>query len=315
MLEGLFLFMDHSSPDSFGKINGFRGQSNNANTLIWEPLFYQMDNNKIIKICISDHKHSASLTYQKDENYLPSNATGISEDILAQFRTVTKATYSLRFTYNEKEYHEEGHYSLNGASVLRDITTSLPGNEIRIMAPTQFINSGLIRATDEVLNGIGKLELSGEKDSIIQVLKELDPSIEDILTVSLQGFTQLYIRVNGKLIPLQFAGDGVAKLLNVCLAIMDKKNGLVLVDEIETGFHYSMYGKLWKIIDRISKKANCQIIATTHSYELIAAACNDIDIPEDFTYYRMDRRHDNVSMYRYSLPMLNDALKSELEVR
>ena len=184
-----------------------------------------------------------------------------------------------------------------------------------MMIPTQYINAALARMTDNVLDGIGKLELNGKKEAIVNILQELDASIEDVLTLSLQGVTQLYIRVKGKLIPLQYAGDGVMKLLNICLAIMERKDGLLLIDEVETGFHYSMYQKLWNIIDRISAENNCQIIATTHSYELLSSACESIHTPDDFVYYRLGRNKEKVTVHRYNHSMLQDALKAELEVR
>ena len=325
LLEALFLFMDHSAPDSFMKINGFRGQNVINPSSIWEPLFNKLDTDKSIKISISyDNNHDSILTYSKDNDYLPYKADGLSEDLLAQFRTATKSSYSLLFNFQDTistskkssfYYSEKGHFSLNGASVLREIKTNQPGNEIRLMMPTQFINSTLIRMPDNVLNGIGKLELSGKKNSIISVLQELDPSIEDILTLSLDGLIQLYIRVNGQLIPLQYAGDGVMKLLGICLGILERKNGLLLIDELETGFHYSMYGKLWKVIDRISAESNCQIIASTHSYELILSACEYIDNPQDFVYYRMGRANHETTLYRYDHSSLNEAIKAEMEVR
>ncbi len=316
ILEGLFLLMDHIAPDSFLKLSNFRNQIVNGIASIWEPLFFQMDNGKLIKLGIrNDNDVDALLTYQKDDNYLPVNVNGISDDVLARFRTMTKANYALLFNYLEDEYREEGHYSYSGDSFLREIKTNLPGNEIRTMISTRYINAALARANDYVLDGIGKLEIEGKKDSIVMILQELDPSIEDILTLSLQGIAQLYIRVRGKLIPLQYAGDGVMKLLSICLAIIEKKDGLLLIDEIETGFHYSMYERLWKIIDRISAENHCQIIATTHSYELISAACESIQTPDDFGYYRLDRSEGKAKVFRYSHSMLCDALKAEMEVR
>ena len=47
----------------------------------------------------------------------------------------------------------------------------------------------------------------------------------DILTLSIQGVPQLYLRMAGKHIPVQYAGDGVLKLLQVCIAAMEIKNG------------------------------------------------------------------------------------------
>lgn len=322
LLESLFLFMDHSAPDSFMKLNSFRGHNLISSSSVWEPLFNKLDTDKKIRINIDFGNHESQLTYSKDNDYLPYNVSGLSEDILAQFRTSTKSSYSIMSQFVDVEksntsqpYTEKCHFSLNGTGVLREITTNLPGNEIRLMIPTQFINSVLIRVPENVLNGIGKLELSGKKDSVISVLQELDSSIEDILTLSVDGIIQLYVRAKGQLIPLQYAGDGVMKLLSICLAIFERKNGLLLIDELETGFHYSMYGKLWKIIDKISAESNCQIMATTHSYELILSASEHIANPEDFVYYRMGRIKEDISLFRYDHSSLKNALQSEMEVR
>ena len=315
VLEALFLLMDHTTIDSFAKLGGFRGSLINGGVSLWEPLFYQMDVDRRIKICVSEGATTACLTYEKDENYLPYNTPGMSEDMLAQFRSATKSTYSLLFKYMVDDYNEEGHFSLNGINIMRDMKTNLLGNEIRAMRATQFLNATIARVSDSVLNGIGKLELSGKKSIIIAILKELDPRIEDILTLSLQGITQLYLRIAGKLIPLQYAGDGVMKLLNICLAVLERKNGLVLIDEIESGFHYSMYKKLWRIIDKISKESNCQVIATTHSYELIQAVQESPMEIDDFSYYRMEQGNHDTSVFRYSYGMLDSALVAEMEVR
>jgi AAA15 family ATPase/GTPase len=160
------------------------------------------------------------------------------------------------------------------------------------------------------------LELQDKKSVIIKVLQELDPDITDILTLSIEGMTQLYLRVKGQLIPLQFAGDGVAKILNICLAIMEKKNGLVLIDELETGFHFSMYSKIWKMIDRLSQESNCQVIATTHSYENIIGAMEGLkDYPEDFSFYRLGYDKNGLKSFRFSYDLLKSALRSDMEVR
>lgn len=75
-----------------------------------------------------------------------------------------------------------------------------------------------------------------------------------------------------KLLPLKLAGDGICKLLFILLAIIANPNSIILIDEIETGFHYSKYPKLWEVIANPARDYNCQIIATTHSYECIDGA-------------------------------------------
>ena len=315
LLEALFLMMDHTSNDSFMKINGFRGSSISGIQTLWESLFYAMDTDRKITIKVVDSDSTLSLVYKKDRDYIPVEGKGVPDEILAQFRTATKNAYSLLFLFDKNEYHEEGHFSMNGISSMRQISTCLVGNEIMTLKPTQYINSAFARMTDNVLDGIGKLELNGEKDLIIRILKELDPSVDDILTLAINGLTQLYLRKEGKLIPLQYAGDGIMKLLNICLAIIERKNGLLLIDEVETGLHYSMYKKLWSIIDKLSEDSKCQIVATTHSYELISAVKDGIERTSDFSYFRIGQRKNGIGSFRYSYEMLTDALSSEMEVR
>ena len=323
ILEALFLMMDHAAVNSFGLLSSFRNSPVTGTATLWGPLFPDLDTDRIIRISIVDESKWSQIVYKKDTTYLPQNVNGVSEDTLVQFRMALKNNYALSYEYDEKElegstyaYHELGHFSLNSVgSITRDITSDLPGNELKAPIPTLFLNSSLSRSTDNILNIIGRYELEGKKDEVIDIIKELDSSIEDIVTVSYQGITQLYLKTSGKLIPLQYAGDGTVKLLNICLAIQEMKNGLVLIDELDTGFHYSMYGKLWSIIEKTSSKSNCQVIATTHSYELISAVSSHFSDRNVFSYYRMGHSNDNVAMFRYDFELLDHALASDMEVR
>ena len=58
------------------------------------------------------------------------------------------------------------------------------------------------------------------------------------------------------------------------------KGKLLLIDEIDSGIHFSRFKKFWEIIIAISMKDNTQIIATTHNLECInyfASALNDTE--------------------------------------
>lgn len=314
LLEALFLFMGHTLNDSFTKLGVLRGTLANGVGL-WEPLFFQMNSLNSIQIALTEDGKESKLVYERDDNYLPNNVAGISEEILAQFRSSTKDAYSLSFLFQQGDYSEEGHFSISSGSILREMKTSLPGNEVLKTKHTIFINDTYARNLDVLLTGLGLLELSDEKALLIKYIQEMDPSIEDIITLSLSGIPQLYIRTGGRMIPLQYAGDGIMKLISICLAIMEQKNGLVLIDEMENGFHYSMYGKLWAMIDRISEKSNCQVIATTHSYELIASAFGNIKDTDNFSYYRLGRKENDITTYRYDYSMLDKAIEAEMEVR
>ena len=97
---------------------------------------------------------------------------------------------------------------------------------------------------------------------------------------------------------------------------MDARDGILLVDEIDAGFHYSMYEDLWRIVSDVSRECNCQVIATTQSYESISGAVEGLKTcPKDFSYYRLGYGKEGLKSYRYSYDLLKSALRSGMEVR
>ena len=315
LLEALFLYMDHTSTDSFAKLNGFRSVVGAGVSGLWEPLFFNRQTDKTLRIQVADDGVTGELSYRRDGDYLPEKLPGLSDGVIAQFRMVTRAAYSLAFSFREGDYEETGHFSLNGTSVIRDIQTSLSGNEIKQQRQTQYESDRFYRVPETLTGSVGSIELSGRKNELLDVLRLMEPELEDVFTIVANGVAQLYARISGEMIPLQYAGDGFLKLLAVSLAMMERQGGLVLVDELETGLHYSILEKFWRVIDRISERTDCQVIATTHSYELIKAACSGIEHTKDFAYYRLGVKQDGILAHRFDFSMLEKAVDSELEIR
>jgi AAA15 family ATPase/GTPase len=112
-------------------------------------------------------------------------------------------------------------------------------------------------------------------------------------------------------------GEGVAKLLSIILAIANAKDGIVLIDEFENGLHYSVMQKIWEGVGRAAREFNCQVIATTHSYECLEAAYNGLpsNMQKDFTYLRLDRIDSQTKAKVFDYDMLKIAINANLEVR
>lgn len=127
---------------------------------------------------------------------------------------------------------------------------------------------------------------------------------------------RLYVKLkNNNMSPIEFMGDGIRKLLHLYLAIKVKEYDIVLIDEIENGLHYSMYEVLWKYIYKLAKDRNCQIIATTHSYENIVAFKSVLNNNDDISYFRLGKSEDKIKAYRFSAEMFGEAISSNMEVR
>ena len=119
-------------------------------------------------------------------------------------------------------------------------------------------------------------------------------------------------------IPMAFLGGGMSRLLSIILAIATAKNGIVLIDEVDAGIHYSHMPKVWEGISRAAREFNCQIFASTHSYECLQAAYNGIaqaDMAREFRYIRLERDKQETVAKTYTHDLLGAALSRGWEIR
>lgn len=318
VLEGIFLLVDHVAGESFAKINTFRGNPYFSNAaVLWEPLFYGMDAKTPIKISSVCKGNKISLVYNRDESFIPSDPK-VPPETLNPFAVVAQSTYTLHFSFQYGKYSEDGHFALSQNGTYRNIKTSNSGNIIKDNLRAQFINSMLSVTDSSVVTWFATMELSDTKHHVVDALKVIEPYLTDIVSIAPNGVMQLYGKVNGKILPLKLSGDGINRLLYIVLAIIGNPNSIILIDEIETGFHYSLHGKVWETIAQTAKKNNCQVIATTHSNECLRGAVEGIKAAkaeDDFCYYRIDKTCEQHQTHQFSCDLLAQALSSDMEVR
>src|SRR5258708_23542013 len=70
-------------------------------------------------------------------------------------------------------------------------------------------------------------------------------------------------------LPLRSLGDGMQRILGIALALVNTTDGILLIDEIENGIHYSVQSELWQLIFQLARRLNVQAFATTHSWDCI----------------------------------------------
>ena len=117
-------------------------------------------------------------------------------------------------------------------------------------------------------------------------------------------------------IPLRTLGDGVNRLFGIALALAHAKSGLLLIDEIENGIHYSVQADLWRLVFETAARLNVQVFATTHSYDCIKAfeeAARESE--EDGVLVRLARKGDRTLVGEFDERELEIAVEGEIEVR
>ncbi len=152
------------------------------------------------------------------------------------------------------------------------------------MLPYYFIpSSGLSLA--ELGFAWKKVVLAGRKDVAREALRRIDASVRDVDFVSVSngigsgsdgdaqpGFIPICQREGEPTpVPLRSMGEGMDRLLGLSLALVMADGGLLMVDEIESGLHYSVQPDMWRLVLETAERLNVQVFATTHSLDCIRA--------------------------------------------
>jgi predicted ATPase len=119
-----------------------------------------------------------------------------------------------------------------------------------------------------------KIALTDAKRDVLEALHIIEPALEDFAVISHKGETprcRLRLRGSNKTIPAKVLGDGMNRLIGLSMALVCSKGGILLVDEIENGIHWSVLPTVWKFIIKVAKRLNVQVFATTHSNDCLRA--------------------------------------------
>jgi hypothetical protein len=157
--------------------------------------------------------------------------------------------------------------------------------------PIDFILSYARPSSEENARRYSNLQLAGRQSMLVKALKLLEPNLDRLLVLYPN---KLWGELGTKLLPLSLMGDGLNRLANLIMAISENRGGVVLVDEIENGLHYSVLKDVWKVIAKTARELDTQVFATTHSWECIVAAHQAFseDSVYDFALHRLEQRKD-----------------------
>lgn len=128
---------------------------------------------------------------------------------------------------------------------------------------------------------IGKLwdaiVLTAQEQQVLQALQIIAPDVERISLIDDphehrgERLALVLKRFNTIPEPLSSMGDGMNRVFELALGLVNSRAGIFLVDEFENGVHYSAQEQLWRFVFEASNALGVQIFATTHSWDCIEA--------------------------------------------
>jgi AAA15 family ATPase/GTPase len=321
ILESIFLSINPGNAELPLKINKFR-EYDLIGENYWRTLFNKLDIKSKIEV-------RADLDNLKEKRRLIITPRS---DII----DLHKASSMDEEKFNLKDSHSGASPSVNGLDLNFAITKNRKqkkyvakvysiGPQVKLDIPKEYQEtlSGIYVRSEidfgEIARIFSNLQIKKGIPRIIKVLKRIEPALEN-LSIGADGIIYCDIGLD-RLLPINVMGGGILRILHIVLAISDKQGGVVLIDEIENGLHYSSQKILWEAIFESALEFDAQIFATTHSLECINAFSSSYansklsGTNDNIRLYRLERRADDTAVISYNDKILAASLDSGWEIR
>ena len=174
-------------------------------------------------------------------------------------------------------------------------------------SPIRYVSAGSLSA-NTVIRFFEDVVLTPYEEFVTEALRIIEPSIERIAPSGTDRRSNagakggLFVKCKGKnRIPIGSMGDGIWRILGLALSLAKSEGGILLIDEIDKGLHYSVMEDMWKLVTTTAKKHNIQVFATTHSRDCVdslAAVCRDtVSDNSEVTIQRIEREKNRSVAY------------------
>ncbi len=179
--------------------------------------------------------------------------------------------------------------------------------------------SGITRTEVEAFwDGIA---LTDREKDVIEALQIIAPAVERLNLIGLhdsQGSRIPAVKLKHYDSPVNLSslGEGMNRMFTIALALVNAGAGMLLIDEIENGLHYTVQSDMWRLIFAVAHRLNVQVFAATHSWDCIAAfqqAANEH--AEEGMLIRLENRDGDSVTTLFDERRMGIAAREDIEVR
>ncbi|MDE6337414.1 MAG: ATP-binding protein [Muribaculaceae bacterium] len=312
VLEALFLITGQSNPLLPLSVNSMRNHTRYTEQDL-KTEFYQLNPDNHIKITLSGDE-----TRELEISFFVSHANTVNlRKIDAGSSDSQIKSYGLKLDFSEgnpaQRFSSEliikegdsgnGKTRIDKRYTERIRSLYLPANYYNPTTPSQLAN----------------IIVNKQENEILEPLREIDPNIRDIQLVG----SDVLVDIGAKQrLPFNMMGDGLRKLLTIIVSIHQCKDGVLLIDEIDNGFHFSAMKVLWKAILKAAVENNVQLFISTHNIDSIkglASILSDSNYQryqKEVAAFKLLRKNDGeVIALKYDYPSFIYSVNQQQEMR
>ena len=325
LLESAFILAAGNNPELGMRVNAMRGMkqagvklaAGSETSMPWSNLFPGLDVSQ--DIVLEGRMRDGStrivrLSCEVGGGEIPFEDLSGARGTVEIPSTAIPARYSLVLSLQTSDGTEPSRYAIHvsAGGLEREPKAGPPLN------PAVFLDAVTPTSQEELAHRFSVEVESKRDEAVVGALQLIAPSLTKLTVLTNQGTPTLSCDIGkARLLPIQVMGQGIVRLADIVLAFTDARQGVMLVDEIESGLHYSRYNALWQAMRAWCRDFDTQLIATTHSYECLSAAAEVFreSSEDEFALFRLDRSGRRHAATRFAPSELSDMVERGWEVR
>lgn len=320
-----FRCFEHFELEGLARVNLFGGMNNSGKTALLEGIYLgdYSESGKIENICFFRNDKSANLSNLPipfkalflDATETISIKIDNAETLIGYGRindTERRDYQVLQVAYRPDTQIEAKENPLN----THQVHDSYKNNPY----PIVFIPSNYTFLASACFENFVRGETEGKQLIYLNALQVVDKRIQNVRSIALVNTLQVEIEGRKGLFPISTLGDAANRLASIMVFALRESTKVILIDEIENGLHYSKQEEFWALLFRLAIEQDIQIIANTHSLEMIQAynaAIQKHGWGDEAKYFEMYRDSDmnKIEIERLDTELLDYRLKMGRHLR
>ncbi|PIB91949.1 ATP/GTP-binding protein [Caulobacter sp. FWC2] len=175
-------------------------------------------------------------------------------------------------------------------------------------------------AFDELGRIWDAVALTADEDVVVEVLRIIEPRLEKLVLVQSPRSSERLLMAKlssfPEPIPFRSLGEGIFHVLSIILALIKARSGVLLIDEIENGIHFSVQMYLWAVVISFAKAWNVQVFSTTHSWDCVTGFAAALSQERgDGALFRLEGEAGNITAIPFDSDELRLVSHEHIEVR
>ena len=202
--------------------------------------------------------------------------------------------------------------TFNSDGLLHPATSDIK-NKFKFFTKSTYITHSIFY--DGFYANMLEITRKDQNADMVTSLSKIDDRVTGILPI--EGKIFVKNKDVPEFIPITQMGEGFQRCAAIVAAMANCENGVFLVDEIDTGLHYSALADVWKVVLHTAKALNVQVFATSHSDECIAALFGMLEGEDkaEAALFAIVRGEDEHRTGRFVTDTVEAAYEMHLELR